>query len=51
MPIPGDNGKPKEERDAQNARIKEVAERGADVQKEVTFNKPAPKDKTIFGDI
>jgi hypothetical protein len=49
MPIPGDNGNPKQERDAQNARIREVAERGADVQKEVKFNKPAPKEKNIFG--
>lgn len=51
MPIPGDNGNPKEERDKQNIRIRDVAERGADVQKEVNFNKPAPKDRTIFGDI
>ncbi len=51
MPIPGDNGNPKAERDAQNARIKEVAERGADVQKEVNFNAPAPKENTIMGKI
>jgi hypothetical protein len=51
MPIPGDNGNPKQERDAQNARIKDVAENGANVQKEVNFNKPAPKDNTIFGKI
>lgn len=51
MPIPGDNGNPKAERDAQNKRIREVAERGADVQKEVILNKPAAKEKTIFGDI
>lgn len=51
MPIPGDNGNPKAERDAQNARIRQVAERDADVLKVVTLNKPAPKDKTIFGDI
>lgn len=49
MPIPGDNGRPKEERDAQNKRIREVAERGADVQKEVIMNPPAPKEKNIFG--
>jgi hypothetical protein len=51
MPIPGDNGNPQKERDVQNMRIKQVAERGADVQKEVTLNKPAPKDKCIFGEI
>ncbi len=51
MPIPGDNGNPKAERDAQNARITEVAERGADVQKEVNFNPPAPKEKNIFGEM
>jgi hypothetical protein len=51
MPIPGDNGNPKEERDAQNRRIKNVAERGADVQKEVTLNKMAAKEKSIFGEV
>ncbi len=49
MPIPGDNGNPKAERDAQNARIKEVAERGADVQKELNLNAPAPKENSIMG--
>ena len=51
MPIPGDNGNPKAERDAQNRRIREVAERGADVAKEVILNAPAPKTKSIFGDV
>jgi hypothetical protein len=51
MPIPGDNGRPREERDAQNKRIKEVAERGADVQKELILNNPQPKESTIFGKI
>ncbi len=51
MPIPGDNGNPKAERDAQNKRIIEVAEKGANVHKEVRFNEPAPKDKCIFGEI
>jgi hypothetical protein len=51
MPIPGDNGNPKAERDAQNMRIKEVAERGADVRKELTFNAPAPKENSIMGKI
>ena len=49
MPIPGDNGKPREERDAQNQRIKHEAEVGACVQKEVNLNPPAPKEKNIFG--
>ncbi len=49
MPIPGDNGHPREERDAQNERIKHVAEHGADVQKELNLNPPAPKEKNIFG--
>lgn len=49
MPIPGDNGNPKAERDAQNERITREAETGANVQKEVRLNAPAPKEKNIFG--
>lgn len=49
MPIPGDNGHPREERDAQNIRITHVAERGADVKQEVFFNPPPKKEKNIFG--
>ena len=51
MPIPGDNGHPKDERDSQNMRIIEVAEKGACVQKEVKLNPMAPKEKCIFGDM
>ncbi len=51
MPIPGDNGNPKAERDAQNRRITEEAEKGACVQKEVRINPVAPKEKNIFGDM
>lgn len=51
MPIPGDNGQPRLERKQQDERIREVAERGADVQKELIPNAPAPKTKCIFGDI
>lgn len=51
MPIPGDNGNPKAERDAQNKRITEVAERGGDVQKEVRMDAPAPKEKSIMGEV
>jgi hypothetical protein len=51
MPIPGDNGNPKQERDKQNIRIKDVADTGADVRREMTFNAPAAKEETIFGKI
>ena len=51
MPIPGDNGNPVLEKRQQEERITTVAETGACVEKQVMFNKPAPKDKTIFGDI
>ncbi len=51
MPIPGDNGQPRLERDKQNDRIREVAEHGADCQKDVVPNVPAPKTKCIFGEI
>lgn len=40
MPIPGDNGQPRLERDKQNALIKEVAEHGADLKGELRFNAP-----------
>lgn len=51
MPIPGDNGHPREERDKQNERITEVAERGADVKQELFFNPPAKKERNIFGEM
>jgi hypothetical protein len=51
MPIPGDNGRPREERDKQNERIKEVAETGANVRSELKFNPPAPKQDSIFGKV
>ncbi len=51
MPIPGDNGNPQEERDKQNIRIKEVADKGAIVRREMSFNPPAAKEETIFGKI
>lgn len=37
MPIPGDNGQPKKEREAQEARIKEVAETGANLAHDLRF--------------
>lgn len=51
MPIPGDNGQPMKEKEQQEERITEVAEKGACVQKEVKMNPPAPKEKCIFGEV
>jgi hypothetical protein len=51
MPIPADNGNPAKEKREQEERITEVANKGACVQKEVKFNKAAPKEKCIFGEI
>jgi hypothetical protein len=51
MPIPGDNGHPKAERDAQNKLIKHVAETGACVRSDVVMNPVAPKEKNIFGEM
>lgn len=51
MPIPGDNGQPMKEKEQQEKRISDVAETGACVQKEVKMNKPAPKEKSIFGEV
>jgi len=51
MPIPGDNGNPMLEKKQQEERINNVANTGACVQKEVKFNSPAPKEKSIFGEV
>lgn len=51
MPIPGDNGNPALEKRQQEERITDVADTGACVQKEVKFNKPAAKEKCIFGEV
>lgn len=51
MPIPGDNGNPKAEREAHSKRIQEEGQRGGDVKKDVVMNPPAPKDDCIFGRI
>jgi hypothetical protein len=41
MPIPGDNGNPRLERQKQNVRIRDVALTGADCQKDINrFNAP-----------
>lgn len=45
MPIPGDNGQPRLERQKQNVRIRDVALTGADVQKDINHferSKPEP---------
>lgn len=51
MPIPGDNGNPKAERDAQNKRIREEALRGGEVVKDVKVIGKDPKEKSIFGEV
>ncbi len=51
MPLVSDNGEPVKEKKAQENRITEVANKDACVQKEVILNKPAPKEKCIFGEI
>ncbi len=51
MPIPGDNGNPALEKKQQEERISNVANTGAYVQKEVKLNSPAPKEKSIFGEV
>lgn len=51
MPIPGDNGNPKKEKEEGEQRITDVANSGAYVQKEVKMNNPAPKVKCIFGEV
>jgi len=42
MPIPGDNGKPREEREKQNERIQKEGTDGGKLRKELEFNKPSP---------
>jgi hypothetical protein len=51
MPLNSDNGEPAKEKKAQENRITEVANKDACVMKEVILNKPAPKEKCIFGEI
>ncbi len=48
MPIPGDNGQPKKEREEHAARIDEVAKNGANLKEELNFK---PSEKTNFGNI
>ncbi len=49
MPIPGDNGHPREEMDKQLERINEVCERGANVVHELRVIGKPEKEKNIFG--
>ena len=50
MPIPGDNGNPKEERQKQNVRIRDVALCGADLQKDINHYSPREKNQEIHLD-
>jgi hypothetical protein len=47
MPIPGDNGHPREERQKQNVRIRDVALTGADVQKDINIWNAPEKNPEI----
>lgn len=49
MPIPGDNGQPKLEREKQEARFTEVAETGATLKSELMF-KGSDKEPMIHLD-
>lgn len=51
MPIPGDNGKPRLERERQNTLITETAKNGGFIKPELRFNKVSPKQDTYFGKI
>lgn len=50
MPIPGDNGNPRLERQKQNVRIRDVALCGADVQKDINRINPPEKMEAIHLD-
>jgi len=50
MPIPGDNGKPREERQKQNVLIRDVALTGADVQRDINHYNPPSKEPAIHLD-
>ncbi len=46
MPIPGDNGNPREERQKQNVRIRDVALTGADLQRDINhYIAPKPAEE------
>jgi hypothetical protein len=50
MPIPGDNGRPRLERQKQNVLIRDVALTGADVQKDINRINPREKAEAIHLD-
>ena len=50
MPIPGDNGNPRLERQKQNVRIRDVALTGADVQKDINHWDAPEKVESIHLD-
>lgn len=50
MPIPGDNGNPKLERQKQNVRIRDVALYGADCQKDINHWNAPEKAEAIHLD-
>jgi len=50
MPIPGDNGHPRLERQQQNVRIRDVALCGADVQRDINHWNPPTVEPTIHLD-
>jgi len=50
MPIPGDNGKPREERQKGNVRIRDVALAGADCQRDINQYNPPEKTEAIHLD-
>jgi len=50
MPIPGDNGNPRLERQKQNVRIRDVALTGADCQKDINRFNPPEKPEAIHLD-
>jgi hypothetical protein len=45
MPIPGDNGQPKMERQKWEKEIRETALHGGDLKPELRFNSPPPDEK------
>lgn len=48
MPIPGDNGQPAKEKEANNEKVREVGETGANLVADLTQMK---RTKTDFGNI
>ena len=51
MPIPGDNGNPKLEREKQDMRIEEESKNAGQIKSELRFNKPEGKKESYLGRI